>query len=284
MMTENLKGKTAVITGSGGGIGRATAMAMAAEGANIVVNDIGRDPDGAMTADLVVDEIRRSKGAAVANYNSVGTMSGGAGIINSALESFGTVDILVNCAGNFKAMPTIEMTEKDWDSIMDIHLKGHLSCIKAALPHLIQKKNGRIINISSRAALGDAAISLPYATAKTAILGLTKSLSIEMKEHGITVNALLPSAATSLFPGKEREFRAGGFPYPESLEPEWIAPIIAYLATDRARNVSGKFIYASGGDICVYDNPLKPLAFIRKVGKWTIDEISEVFPDFADLV
>lgn len=276
-MTKSLKGKTAVITGGGGGIGRAVALAMSKEGANIVVNDISRNKQGTMAADIVVDEIKKSKGTAAANYDSVAAFSGGANIIKTAIDNFGSIDILVNCAGNFKAMPTVEMLENDWDSILDVHVKGHLSCIKAALPYMLKQKSGRIINISSRAAFGHLAASLPYATAKTAILGFTTSLSIEMKPYGITVNAILPSASTNLFPGKEKEIRSDGFLYPESLDPDWVAPVIAYLGTDQAGDVTGQFIYASGGDICIYDQPLQPLTYIHKEGKWTVNDITKVF-------
>jgi NAD(P)-dependent dehydrogenase (short-subunit alcohol dehydrogenase family) len=278
-LTKSLKGKTAVITGGGGGIGRAVALAMSEEGANIVVNDISKDKKGIMAADMVADEIKKSKGRAVANYDSVASFAGGINIIKTAIESFGTVDILVNCAGNFKAMPTVEMLENDWDSIMSVHVKGHLSCIKAALPFMLKQKSGRIINISSRAAFGHLAASLPYATAKTAILGFTTSLSIEMKPFNITVNAVLPSASTNLFPGKEKEIRSDGFLYPESLDPEWVAPVIAYLATDQAGQITGQFIYASGGDICIYDQPLQPLTYIHKEGKWKVKDITQVFSD-----
>jgi NAD(P)-dependent dehydrogenase (short-subunit alcohol dehydrogenase family) len=279
-MTDKLKGKTAVITGAGGGIGRAVALAMAAEGARVVVNDLGCNAAGVKAADAVVNEVRRSHGSAVASYDSVATMSGGENIVDAALQNFGSIDILVNCAGNFIAKPTVEMTESEWDSILNVHVKGHFSCVKAALPSLLKQKSGRIINISSRAAFGHISASLPYATAKTAILGFTTSLSLELKPFGITVNAILPSAATSLFPGKERDIRSDGFPYPESLEPDWIAPVIVYLATEQARAVTGQFIYASGGDLCVYTHELPPSRFIRKVGKWTVDDIAEVFPNF----
>jgi NAD(P)-dependent dehydrogenase (short-subunit alcohol dehydrogenase family) len=276
-LVKNLKGKIAVITGGGGGIGRGIALAMSEEGAGIVVNDLSRDKKGIMAADRVVDEIKQSKGTAAANYDSVATMSGGMNIIKTAIDNFGRIDILVNCAGNFKAMPTVEMSENDWDSIMNVHVKGHLSCVKAALPFMIKQKSGRIINISSRAAFGHIAASLPYATAKTAILGFTSSLSIELKPFGITVNAVLPSAATNLFPGKEEAIRSDGFLFPESLEPYWIAPVVAYLATSQAKDVTGQFIYASGGDICIYDQPLQPLTYIHRTGKWTVNDITKVF-------
>jgi NAD(P)-dependent dehydrogenase (short-subunit alcohol dehydrogenase family) len=279
-MNQNLKGKAAVVTGGGDGIGREVALAMSAEGAKVVVNDIGQDTDGTKKADKVVEEITKAKGTAVANYDSVATMSGGENIIKTATSNFGRIDILVNSAGNFKYMPkTTELTESDWDSIIAVHLKGHFSCVKAAIPEMIKQKSGRIINISSRAATFTTA-NLAYNTAKAGILGFTLMLSAELKEHGITANAILPSATTKLFPGPGPQL---GDNMPGYLErgPELLAPIIVYLATDAAKDVTGQLIYASGGDLCIYARPLQlpgPHTFIRKIGKWSIEELSNIIP------
>ena len=278
-MAHRLIGKSAVVTGGGNGIGRAAALALAAEGAKVVVNDIGRDPNGKSIADEVVEEIRKSNGTAVANYDSVATMLGGENIIKTATSNFGRIDILVNCAGNFRAVHTVDMTENDWDSIIEVHLKGHFICTRAAALEMTKQKSGRIINISSRAAFSCPPFGLPslaYSTAKAGILGFTMVLSGELKEHGITVNAILPSANTKLFPGTAP--RGGDLPSSLMLDPDFVAPIIVYLATDEAQNITGQLIYASGGDLCIYARLLQPHAFIRKMGKWTIDELTEVIP------
>ena len=274
-MAQKLVGKSAVITGGGNGIGRGVALMFATEGAKVVVNDIAKDPDGLSAADRVVKEITAAGGTAVANYDSVITMVGGENIVKTATRKFGRIDILVNCAGNFKPSPTVQVTEEDWDSIINVHLKGHFNCTKAALTEMIKQKSGRIINFSSRAAFGGAG-ALAYSTAKAGILGFTTSLSAELKEYGITVNAILPSATTNLFPGTAP--RGGDVPDSLSLDPDYIAPIIAYLSTDEAQNITGQFIYASGGDICIYTRPLQPRTFIRKIGKWTLDELIGVIP------
>jgi 3-oxoacyl-[acyl-carrier protein] reductase len=247
----------------------------ATEGAKVVVNDIAKDPDGLSVADRVVKEITAAGGTAVANYDSVTARMGGESIIKTAIGNFGRIDILVNCAGNFKPSPSVQTTEEDWDSIINVHLKGHFNCTKAAVIEMIKQKSGRIINFSSRAAVGGPG-ALAYSTAKAGILGFTISLSAELKEYGITVNAILPSATTNLFPGTAP--RGGDVPDSLSLDPDYIAPIIAYLATDEAQTITGQFIYASGGDICIYTRPLQPRTFIRKVGKWTIDELFGVIP------
>jgi 3-oxoacyl-[acyl-carrier protein] reductase len=278
-MTQKLQGKSAVVTGSGNGIGRGIALALAAEGAQVVINDIGLEPDGTKSADKVAAEIKSANGRAAANYDSVTTVKGGENIINTAIANFGKIDILVNCAGNYMKAGSVEITEKQWDAIIDVHMKGHFSCVKAAIPHMINQKSGRIINLSSRAAAGKGG-NLAYSAAKAGILGFTSALSFDLKEYGIAVNAIIPSADTKLFPGQRPRAAYENMPYPKSLDPEYVAPIVAFLATDEAKDVTGQFIYACGGDLCIYAHLLKMPGeaniFIRKPGKWTIDELSEV--------
>jgi NAD(P)-dependent dehydrogenase (short-subunit alcohol dehydrogenase family) len=281
-MAQKLKGKSAVVTGSGSpiGIGRGVALALAEEGARVVVNDIGRDSDGNRAADKVAEEIKKAGGTAVASYDSVTTMQGGENIIKTAVSNFGGIDILVNCAGNFILRRIFEMTEKEWDSIIDVHLKGHFACCKAAVLEMIKQKSGRIINFSSRGATigGGSAV---YSAAKAGILGLTSALAADLMEFGITVNAILPSAVTELFPGVKKQM-SDNLPVALNTEPDYVAPVVAYLATNEAQGITGRYIYASGGDICIYPRPLQfpyeSPVFIRKMGKWTVDELSQVLP------
>jgi 3-oxoacyl-[acyl-carrier protein] reductase len=288
MSNQRLAGKSAVVTGGGSaGIGRATAIALAEEGAKVVVNDLGRDAEGKYLADKVVETIKKAGGVAVANYDSVATMEGGENIIKTAISSFGKIDILVNCAGNFKSMPTTALTEKDWDAIMSVHLKGHFSCAKAAIPEMMKQKSGRIINFSSRGAFHGPPVANPeysclaYNTAKAGILGFTVALAGELKEQGITVNCVLPSAITTLFPGQKRPL-TDNIPVPAHTEPEYVTPVIVFLASDLSKNITGQMIYACGGDICHYGRPLQlpgPHTFLRKSDKWTVEELTEViFP------
>jgi 3-oxoacyl-[acyl-carrier protein] reductase len=272
-----LEGKSAVVTGGGNGIGRATALEMAQLGAKVVVADIGKDANGARTADKVVAEIVSKNGVAVANYDSVTTAEGAAGIVETATKNFGRLDILVNCAGNFKSRPTVDMTDEDWNSIIDVHLRGHFNCIRAAARVMIPQKAGRIINISSRAA-GIVPANAPfgnsaYSAAKAGILGLTTANAVEFEQYGITVNAILPSADTTLFPGKRG--RIGDLPAPNFVEPEYVAPVIAYLATDQAQPITGRYIYACGEDVCVFARPLavSSATLLHGRGKWTIEEL-----------
>jgi 3-oxoacyl-[acyl-carrier protein] reductase len=290
-MAQKLEGKVAVITGGGStkGIGRSTAILMAAEGAKVVVADIFKDPDGSNGADRVVKEIKDAGGVAVANYDGVDTMAGGENIINTAISNFGRIDILVNCAGNNSMVPISEMTENDWDSIISVHLKGHFCCCRPAVLHMMEQKSGRIINFGSRGAFPFPVPGMPlppvtsrrvanpaYTAAKAGIIGLTASLSAQLEPYNITVNAILPSANTNLFPGTGP--RGADLPQPETLDAEYLAPMVTFLATDEAQGINGQLIYASGGDFCIYNRPLQPKAFTRKMGKWTIDELIDVVP------
>lgn len=284
-MTQRLKDKSAVVTGGGQGIGRGIALALASEGAKVVVNDIARNSDGTGAADKVVEEITKANGTAVANHDSVATMLGGENIIKTATNNFGRIDILVNCAGNFKAVPTIKMTEEEWDSIMNVHLKGHFSCSKAAAVEMIKQKSGRIINFSSRGAFFPPLGSLAYATAKAGIMGFSTELSKELKEYGITVNTIWPSAITGLFP-MERFKMGDNMPIRPRPAPDFVAPIVVYLATDEAQNITGQFFFAGDTDICIYAEPFRLTSahrFIRGTGKWTVDELSEIIPPLLGL-
>jgi NAD(P)-dependent dehydrogenase (short-subunit alcohol dehydrogenase family) len=270
-MTQWLEGKAAVITGGGNGIGRAVALEMARLGAKVVVADFSKDG-----ADKVVAEIVSKNGVAVANYGNVATAEGAAGIVETATKNFGRLDILVNCAGNFKIRPTVEMTDDEWNSIITVHLTGHFNCTRAAARVMIPQKTGRIINISSPAAgmgLPPHSPSVAYCAAKAGILGLTTANAVEFEPYGITVNAILPSADTKLFPGWTGPI--GGLPGTELVDPEYIAPIMAYLATDQAQSITGRYIFARGEDVCVFARPLQvsSAVLLRGRGKWTIEEL-----------
>jgi NAD(P)-dependent dehydrogenase (short-subunit alcohol dehydrogenase family) len=273
-MAKKLAGKVAVVTGAGAkfGIGKEVALAMAAEGAKVVVNDIVKDHDGSWGADRVVNEIKKAKGTAVANYDSVASMEGGREIIMTAIDSFGRIDILVNTAGNFKIVPTLELKEQDWDATLNVHLKGLFACTQEAVKHMVeQKSGGRIINFTSMAAytpdMGPGP-AIAYCTAKAGVLGFTKQLAMEMQEYGVTANAISPGAHTTLF--------SHGAP-----APEFVAPMVVYLASDEAKDITGQIFFSSGGDICVYAPPMGmpgPHQYLHKVGKWTVDELTELMP------
>jgi 3-oxoacyl-[acyl-carrier protein] reductase len=278
-MGQKLAGKVAVVTGGGGGIGKNVAWGLAAEGANVVINDFGTGSDGIKLADKAVEEVKKASGKAVANYDSVTTVVSAAKIINAATSNFGRVDILVNCAGNIVGTSTLDITQEQWDATLAIHIGGHFACSQAAAREMVkQKSGGSIINFASRGAfpLFEASGS-SYAVAKAGILGFTTALSSELKKYNIRVNAICPNASTPLFPSVDP--RGGmGIPKTTSLDPSDIAPLIVYLTTDAAKNITGQFIYAAGGDFCIFDRPLQPKIYVRKIGKWTVDELGEAIP------
>jgi len=289
MANKRLSGKSAVVTGSGSaGIGKAVALGLAAEGAKVVVNDIGTNAEGTRLADVVVKQIKDAGGTAVANYDSVATMEGGTNIVKTAVSNFGKIDILVNCAGVFKSMATQNMTEKDWDLVMSVHLKGHFACSKAAMIEMMRQKSGCIINFSSRGSFHGPPVlhanpdfsCLAYNTAKAGILGFTTALASELRDYGITVNCMLPSAITTLFPYEKKPL-TDNIPVADHTEPEYVVPVVVYLASDEAAKITGQYFYSSGGDICVYGRPLQlpgPHTFMHKPDKWTFEELSKFIP------
>ena len=277
-MGQKLIGKVAVITGGGGGIGRGVVLAMSAEGASVVVADAGVKPDGTKAADVVVAEVKKLGGQAVSSYDSVTTIISAEKIIDTAVKNFGRVDIVVNCAGNFLPAATVDTTQEQWDAIMAVHLGGHFAVSRAAARQMIkQKSGGSITNFSSLVAFpAFDPRGTSYSTAKAGVMGFTSALAFELKEQGIRVNCIFPQATTQLFAGTNPRGRPG-IPATTSLAPGDIAPVIVFFATDEGKNVTGQFVYAAGGDFSVLDRPLKPKVFVRKMGKWTVDELVKVF-------
>ena len=277
-MGQKLIGKVAVITGGGGGIGRGVVLAMSAEGASVVVADAGVKPDGTKAADVVVAEVKKLGGQAVSSYDSVTTIISAEKIIDTAVKNFGRVDIVVNCAGNFLPAATVDTTQEQWDAIMAVHLGGHFAVSRAAARQMIkQKRGGSITNFSSLVAFpAFDPRGTSYSTAKAGVMGFTSALAFELKEQGIRVNCIFPQATTQLFAGTNPRGRPG-IPATTSLDPGDIAPVIVFFATDEGKNVTGQFVYAAGGDFSVLDRPLKPKVFVRKMGKWTVDELVKVF-------
>ncbi len=266
------------MTGAGRGIGRCVALYFADQGARVVVNDAGVAPDGsgqdASPADAVVREIVAKDGEAVADHDSVASMEGGARIVESAIEAWGRIDILFNNAGILRDRMFIKMSEADWDAVMAVHLKGTFACTKAAAPHMQRQRSGRIINASSSSGLIGNAAQANYGAAKTAIAGLTRALAMELGRYGITCNAIAPMAATRLTVGMGEMAAKYGLMIPE---PDYIAPLIAYLASDAALNVTGQIFYVFGGSVCLAQPPVARRT-IFKEGSWSVEGLIEAVP------
>ena len=235
-MGNRLEGKTAVVTGAGRGIGRATALLLAEEGASVVVNDLGCDIDGSGSsqdlADSAVEAIKAAGGNAVANYDNVATMDGGEAVIRSAVDNFGQVDVLVNSVGVLQDRMIYRMTPDDWDRVIRYNVKGVFSPTKFAAILFRQQRSGRVVNFTSDAGLGDIGRS-NYAAASEAIIGLTRTVGRDLGRYGVTCNAISPLVETRLFPGSVEEFRVVQGPSPYTGRARRHRPVPARLRMGR---------------------------------------------------
>ncbi|MGO9062177.1 MAG: SDR family NAD(P)-dependent oxidoreductase [Candidatus Binataceae bacterium] len=276
-----LEGKVAAITGAGRGIGRALAKAMAAEGAAIVVNDLGvtlvgdREPTSPATD--VVAGIKAAGGQAVANLMDISTMEGGKGLVDQALKEFGKLDILVNLAGVIRDRMIFNMGEEDWDKVLDSHLKGTFCTSRFASQHMRERRSGRIINFSSNAALGSPG-QPSYAAAKAGILGLTFSTANGLRRYGITCNAIFPVAATRMTDTiAQASYRLTPSTQAQgtTVDPVNIAPIVIFLASDEAAEVTGQVFGSEGHSVTRYRH-MEPEKTVYNNGPWNMDQFFKV--------
>jgi NAD(P)-dependent dehydrogenase (short-subunit alcohol dehydrogenase family) len=283
-MGRHLEGKVAAVTGGGRGIGREVCRALAAQGAAVVVNDLGVSVAGqqetASPADVVAKEIKAVGGKASSNHLDISTPEGGEGLVEQAVKEFGKLDILVNVAGILRDRMIFNMTIEEWDAVVRVHLRGHFCTMRPASAHMRERKFGRIINFSSNSALG--APGQPnYAAAKAGILGLTYSAANGLQKYGITVNAIMPGAATRMtdtipegrLPGtRPASEEATGTP----MDPANVPPIIVYLASDEAAAVNGQCFGASGYRITRFSH-IEPERILYSNGPWDIDHLFKIF-------
>ncbi len=285
-----LEGKVAAVTGGGRGIGRAVSKAMAAQGAAVVVNDLGVSVAGeketSSPADGVAEEIRKAGGKAASNHQDISTMEGGRGLVDQAISQFGKLDILVNIAGILRDRMIFSMSEEEWDAVIRVHLKGHFCCIHYASIHMRERKAGRIINFSSNAALGTPG-QPNYAAAKAGILGLTYSCANALYKYGITTNAILPGAATRMT-DTIPQGRTPGAPMITSesasgtpMDPANVAPLVVVLASDEAAGINGQAFGAAGYRVTHYA-PIKSDRELVNSGPWNLDRLFKLFkPTFG---
>ena len=272
-----LDGKIAIVTGSGGGIGREHALALAKEGAAVVVNDLGgaRDGTGAgqNMADKVVAEIKEAGGEAVANYDTVSTVEGANNIIKTAVDAFDKVDIVVNNAGILRDKSFAKMGEDMWDIVISVHLRGTYCVSHAAYNHMKDRgEGGVIINTSSTSGLNGNFGQCNYGAAKAGIAGLTRCLAIEGKKYGVRAFILAPIALTRLtddLPGFDDEKLKA------KMSPAVISPLVVYLASDLSKDQTGKTFFVGGGRIAemkviTCDGITKE----EEGGLWTPEEIA----------
>ncbi|MBI3634682.1 MAG: SDR family NAD(P)-dependent oxidoreductase [Candidatus Rokubacteria bacterium] len=270
-----LDGKVAVVTGGGNGIGRAVSLGLAGAGAAVVVNDYGVTVDGqnpsSAAADAVVREIEKAGGRAVSNAESVATMAGGQAIIDTALKTFGDLNIVVCCAGILRERMIFNMTEEEWDAVIAVHLKGHFSVLRAATPYMREKKRGRIITFTSTAGLEGSPGQPNYSAAKEGIVGLTRSTALAMAKYGVTANAISPEADTRMTArlGERRRAQVAS-------PPEGVASVVAFLASDRAAHITGQVVHVRGNQVAVWAQP-KPLRTATRTDGWTPEALADAW-------
>jgi NAD(P)-dependent dehydrogenase (short-subunit alcohol dehydrogenase family) len=275
-----LDGRVAIVTGAGRGIGRSVALLLASEGASVVVADLGVAMDGsghdAGPADAVVAEIAEAGGKAVASGADISDFTAAEGLIGTAIEEFGRLDVLVNVAGILRDRMVFNMTEQEWDDVIRVHLKGTFNTTKFASAHWRSLRDetaqNRIINFTSVSGLHGAPGQPNYAAAKMGIVGLTYSSAHSLAKYGVTVNAISPGAATRMtdsVPTDRRRSRAQG---DDERSPDNVAPVVAYLASERSGWITGRVIHSSGYEVSLYNNP-EPIIRLINSGPWDADAL-----------
>ncbi|MFF1446829.1 SDR family oxidoreductase [Streptomyces sp. NPDC058274] len=279
-------GRVVVVTGAGRGLGRAHALAFAAEGARVVVNDLGVGLDGTPGPDSpagqVAEEIRAAGGEAVAHGGDIATTEGAASLVRAALETYGRLDTLVNNAGFLRDRMLVNLDEDDWDAVMRVHLKGHFLPLKHAAAHWrAEAKSGRtprarVVNTSSGAGLLGSVGQGNYSAAKAGILGLTLVAAAELGRYGVQVNAIAPAARTRM---TERTFAqamaapdaAGSF---DAMAPENVSPLVVWLGSAAGEGVTGRVFETEGGRITVMEG-WRPGPTADRGGRWTPSEAGD---------
>jgi NAD(P)-dependent dehydrogenase (short-subunit alcohol dehydrogenase family) len=283
-----LEGRTALVTGAGRGIGRGIAMALAAEGAKVVVNDLGAKLDGegvdTSPADVVAREIQKLGGTAAANYGSVADWDQAHAMVDQVVKLWGRLDILVNVAGILRDRMIFNMTKEEWQAVLAVHLDGTFYCTRAASVHMREQKYGRIISMSSVSALG--APGQPnYGAAKAGIIGLMYSTANGLAKYGVTANSIMPSGATRMIDStpRGRAFfeQHGKWPSEAAVgtatDPDNVAPLAVFLASEQAAHVSGQVFHSFGYGYSLMVAPV-PIRRIEADRRLAPSEVAKLFP------
>jgi NAD(P)-dependent dehydrogenase (short-subunit alcohol dehydrogenase family) len=277
-----LDGRVAIVTGAGRGIGKSVAKLLASEGTSVVVNDLGAAVDGSGQdsgpAHDVVAEIGEAGGKAIANGADISDFTAAEKLVESAIEEFGRLDILVNVAGILRDRMVFNMTEQEWDDVIRVHLKGTFNTTKFASAHWRSLRDeaaqNRIINFTSVSGLHGAPGQPNYAAAKMGIVGLTYSSAHALARYGVTVNAISPGAATRMTDSVPAVRRRAGRPGADEWSPDNVAPIVAYLASERSGWITGRIIHSSGYEVSLYSNP-EPVSRIVGTEPWPVEDLGD---------
>jgi NAD(P)-dependent dehydrogenase (short-subunit alcohol dehydrogenase family) len=279
-------GKVAIVTGAGRGIGRAESLLLAAEGAKVIVNDLGGAATGEgsdqLPAQQVVDEIVAAGGHAAANFDDIASWSGAEALIGQAVDRFGGLDVLINNAGILRDRMSFSMSEDEWDIVVNVHMKGHFCTTHFAGSYWRQRTketgepaDGVIVNTSSESGLYGNAGQVNYAAAKAAIAAMTIVVARELERYGVRVNAIAPVARTRLteaVAGDYMEPKQGDF---DRFAPENVAAVACWLASPLARAISGQVVKVQGGVVQLLEG-WRPLTEATADKPWTIDDVEGV--------
>jgi len=277
-----IDGRVAIITGGARGIGASISRLFAAEGASLVINDLGGSPDGTGRdegpAKHLADEIVAAGGAAVADGGDVADVATGERLVQTAVEQFGRLDIVVNVAGILRDRMIFNLPETDWDEVIRVHLKGHYSTVRPASAYWREQRNPqghyRIINFTSNSGLEGSPGQPNYAAAKMGIVGLTYSLAQALARYGVTANAISPGAATRLtatIPGDP--LAAADEAAKAAMSPDNIAPVALYLSSERSGWLTGRVVSSMGFDVGLYENP-QQIRQLSAPGPWQYDRLA----------
>jgi NAD(P)-dependent dehydrogenase (short-subunit alcohol dehydrogenase family) len=289
---NQLDGRVAIITGAGRGIGREHALLFAAEGAQVVVNDLGGSPEGtgsdATPADEVVSEIEAMGGRAIANHDDVTDFAGAKRLVDEAIDTFGALHVLVNNAGILRDRMLTNMSEEEWDAVITVHLKGHFAPMRHAAAYWREQAKagspvqGSVINTSSTSGLFGNVGQTNYGAAKMGIAALTIIGAAELGRYGARVNAIAPAARTRL---TQDLGGASSQPVPDGefdrMDPANISPWVAYLGTEGCP-ISGRCFLVYGGNVELF----QPFAIVDKISKddrWTLEELAEQGPRLGEV-
>lgn len=274
------EGRVAVVTGAGGGLGRAHALLLASRGAKVVVNDLGGHTDGTGSgkamADEVVGEIAEAGGEAVANYDSVDSWEGGESIVATAVDAYGKLDILINNAGILRDRSIGKMSEDEYRRVIEIHLNGTWYVTRAAVPHLRANEYGRIIFTSSGAGLWGNFGQTNYSAAKMGVIGMMHALKLEVRKYGVLVNTIAPIAASRLLGSVMSEEAM------DALDPKYVSAIVAYLVSEQCAETGGVFL-AGGGMFSRAELVGNKGIVIKDKAKITVELVAQHFGEICDM-